>query len=110
MGVIVAVLNVIDRQGRSHELEAVEGWRVMEILRDYKVGIEGVCGGSCDCGTCHVIVAQEWAGKLPEPRNEEIIASAYDPVRTFVRATRADRTVTAAMPPVRRRPTPAERG
>ena len=74
MGVIVAVLNVIDRQGRSHELEAVEGWRVMEILRDYKVGIEGVCGGSCDCGTCHVIVAQEWAGKLPEPRDEEIDA------------------------------------
>ncbi|RYE32001.1 MAG: 2Fe-2S iron-sulfur cluster binding domain-containing protein [Hyphomicrobiales bacterium] len=74
MGVVVAVLNVIDRQGRSHELEAVEGWRVMEILRDYKVGIEGVCGGSCDCGTCHVIVAQEWAGKLPEPRHEEIDA------------------------------------
>jgi 2Fe-2S ferredoxin len=72
MGVIVAVLNVIDRQGRSHELEAVEGWRVMEILRDYKVGIEGVCGGSCDCGTCHVIVAQEWAERLPEPRDEEI--------------------------------------
>lgn len=74
MGVIVAVLNVIDRQGRSHELEAAEGWRVMEILRDYKVGIEGVCGGSCDCGTCHVIVAQDWAGKLPEPRGEEIDA------------------------------------
>ncbi|BCB19838.1 ferredoxin [Bosea sp. ANAM02] len=74
MGVIVAVLNVIDRQGRSHELEAVEGWRVMEILRDYKVGIEGVCGGSCDCGTCHVIVAQEWAKRLPEPRDEEIDA------------------------------------
>jgi ferredoxin len=74
MGVIVAVLNVIDRQGRSHELAAVEGWRVMEILRDDKVGIEGMCGGSCDRGTSHVIVAREWAGKLPEPRDAEIDA------------------------------------
>ena len=74
MGVIVAVLNVIDRQGRSHGLKAVEGWRIMEALRHDKVGIEGVCGGSCDCGTCHVIVAQEWAERLPEPRDEEIDA------------------------------------
>jgi 2Fe-2S ferredoxin len=70
----VAILNVIDRQGRPHELEAVEGWRVMEILRDYKVGIEGVCGGSCDCATCHVVVAPDWAGRLPQAREDEIDA------------------------------------
>ena len=70
----MSTIKVIDQHGVSHILDAVEGWRVMEILRDYKVGIEGVCGGSCDCGTCHVIVAQEWAGKLPEPRDEEIDA------------------------------------
>lgn len=70
----VATLNVIDRQGLTHRLEAVEGWRVMEILRDYKVGIEGVCGGSCDCATCHVVVRADWAGRLPEPRSEEIDA------------------------------------
>lgn len=70
----MAFLNVIDRTGHPHRLEAVEGWRVMEILRDYKVGIEGVCGGSCDCATCHVVVAADWAGRLPEPRSEEIDA------------------------------------
>ena len=43
-------------------------------------------------------------------RSEEIIPSAYDPVRTFVRATRAGRTVTAVTPPFRRRPTPAAPG
>jgi 2Fe-2S ferredoxin len=69
--IAVAVLNVIDRRGRPHQLEAVEGWRVMEILRDYRVGIEGVCGGSCDCATCHVVVAPEWAARLPDPRSEE---------------------------------------
>jgi 2Fe-2S ferredoxin len=70
----VAILNVIDRGGHAHRLEAVEGWRVMEILRDYHVGIDGVCGGSCDCATCHVVVAPEWAERLPEPRDEEIDA------------------------------------
>jgi ferredoxin len=73
-GSSVAILNLIDRQGLSHRLDTVEGWRVMEILRDHKVGIEGVCGGSCDCATCHVIVAADWAGKLPQPRSEEIDA------------------------------------
>jgi 2Fe-2S ferredoxin len=68
MGVIIA----IDRNGVEHELEAVEGWRVMEILRDHKVGIEGTCGGACTCATCHVIIDPEWAGRLPPPREEEI--------------------------------------
>lgn len=70
----MAILNVIDREGRPHRLDTIEGWRVMEILRDYRVGIEGACGGSCDCATCHVVVAPEWAARLPQPRDEEIDA------------------------------------
>ena len=64
-------VHVIDREGQSRSLEAVEGWRLMEILRDYRVGIEGVCGGACDCATCHVVFAPEWAGKLFPPRDDE---------------------------------------
>lgn len=67
MGVII----VTDRQGVTHELEAIEGWRVMEILRDYKVGIEGTCGGACSCATCHVIVDEAWFAKLHSAREEE---------------------------------------
>lgn len=68
----MALLHVTDRQGRHHALETVEGWRVMEILRDYKIGVEGVCGGACSCATCHVVIADEWAARLPPPRAEEI--------------------------------------
>ncbi|AMJ59768.1 2Fe-2S iron-sulfur cluster-binding protein [Bosea sp. PAMC 26642] len=71
---VLATLHVTDRHGRSHELDTVEGWRVMEILRDCKVGIDGLCGGSCDCATCHVVVAPDWAHRLPEPRADEIDA------------------------------------
>lgn len=62
---------VTDMQGVEHELEALEGWRVMEIIRDYGLPIKAECGGSCICGTCHVYVDDEWLGKLYPPIEEE---------------------------------------
>lgn len=63
---------VTDRVGREHRLEAVEGWRVMEIIRDWDLPIRAECGGACACATCHVYVDAEWVAHLPEPRDEEI--------------------------------------
>jgi ferredoxin len=68
----MGIIHVTDREGGKHELEAIDGWRVMEILRDHGVGIEGICGGACDCATCHVIVAPEWADRLFAARNDEL--------------------------------------
>lgn len=68
----MASLTVIDRAGARHSLETVEGWRVMELLRDQNIGVEGLCGGACDCATCHVIIAEEWAEKLPPAREDEL--------------------------------------
>ncbi|MCU0819117.1 MAG: 2Fe-2S iron-sulfur cluster-binding protein [Beijerinckiaceae bacterium] len=68
----MAQLHVIDQAGNAHTLDTVEGWRVMELLREQKVGLEGQCGGACLCATCHVIVAPEWADRLPPPREEEL--------------------------------------
>ena len=62
---------VIDREGNRHALEAVEGWRVMEIIRDWGLPIEGLCGGACECGTCHVFVSADWADRLYPAREEE---------------------------------------
>lgn len=64
-------IHLIDRDGSKRVLEAVEGWRVMEILRDHGVGVEGICGGGCDCATCHVLVDPEWVDRLHPPREEE---------------------------------------
>jgi len=69
----MAKLHLTDREGRQHALETAEGWRVMEILRDSDVGVEGLCGGACDCATCHVIVAPEWSERLHPPREEELL-------------------------------------
>ena len=33
--------------GTSHRLEALEGWRVMEVIRDWGLPIKAECGGAC---------------------------------------------------------------
>ena len=38
----MGVINVIDAGGHKHELEAVEGWRVMEIIREHGLPMEMV--------------------------------------------------------------------
>jgi 2Fe-2S ferredoxin len=65
-------IHVTDRQGKRHTLDALEGFRVMEIIRDWDMDIKAECGGACACGTCHVHVAPEWAAKLAAPLDEEI--------------------------------------
>ena len=40
-------IKVIDQSGISHILDAVEGWRVMEIIREHGFEVGGLCGGAC---------------------------------------------------------------
>jgi 2Fe-2S ferredoxin len=67
----MGIIRVIDEQDKVRELEAVEGWRVMEIIREHGLAMDGLCGGACSCATCHVFVADEWQHKLHEPRDDE---------------------------------------
>jgi len=62
---------VTDHAGVEHELEALEGWRVMEVIRDWNVGIKAECGGACACATCHVYVDPEWVDRLIPMTDEE---------------------------------------
>lgn len=63
---------VTDGHGVEHEVEAQDGWTIMEIIRDAGLPIKAECGGSCVCATCHVVVDDEWFAKLPEKNEEEI--------------------------------------
>ncbi len=64
-------INVIDRNGESHEIEGQEGDRLMEVLREFDWGVEAICGGMCSCATCHVFVAGEWQGKFNDADIDE---------------------------------------
>jgi 2Fe-2S ferredoxin len=57
--------------GSTHRLEAMEGWRVMEVIRDWGLPIKAECGGACACATCHVWVAEDWVDRLVAPSDEE---------------------------------------
>lgn len=63
---------LVGGDGYEQELDAVEGWRVMEIIRDHGFPIIAECGGACACGTCQVEVDPQWTAKLHEPREDEI--------------------------------------
>ena len=67
----MGVIRVIDHSGTAHQLDAVEGWRVMEIIREHGIDIEAMCGGACACATCHVVVEPEWADRLHPAHEEE---------------------------------------
>lgn len=62
---------VTDTHGAEHELEGLDGWRVMEVIRDWGIGIKAECGGACSCATCHVYVEDGWTAKLPGPSDDE---------------------------------------
>jgi ferredoxin len=44
----------------------------MDIALNYDLEMEGACGGSCACSTCHVIIEDEALyEKMEEPDDEE---------------------------------------
>lgn len=65
-------LLVEDRAGAVHRLEAVDGWRLMEIIRDHGLGMENACGGALACAECHVVLDAQSAGRVPPPRDDEV--------------------------------------
>lgn len=45
---------------------------LMFALRDAGLPVEGTCGGTAGCGTCHVYVPDAWTGRLPAPEAGEL--------------------------------------
>lgn len=79
-------LDVTDRDGARHELDADADGTLMEALRDADMGIEAICGGQCACATCHCWVAADRFAQLPDVSEDErdLLSSLdhYDPQRS----------------------------
>lgn len=66
----MGAIHLIDENGDHHRLDAVEGWRVMQIIRAHGFPVEGLCGGACACATCHVHVDEDRIDRL-QPANDD---------------------------------------
>lgn len=65
-------VNVTLRDGETRTLAARPGLSLMEVIRDSGIDdILAMCGGCCACATCHVYVAEEDAGRVPDRAPDE---------------------------------------
>ena len=48
------VITFIKPDGSEHQIETRQDATLMEVGRDSNMGIEGTCGGSLACASCHV--------------------------------------------------------
>ncbi|EMC93934.1 hypothetical protein BAUCODRAFT_36395 [Baudoinia panamericana UAMH 10762] len=65
-------ITFIDKEGQSHTFEVADGDNVLDIAQANDLEMEGACGGSCACSTCHIIVQDDdLYDKMEEPSDDE---------------------------------------
>ena len=57
--------------GRRHDVEVSAGSTVLMAARRADFAIEGACGGSMACATCHIVVEDAFVDLVPPPSAEE---------------------------------------
>ncbi|GAB7351057.1 hypothetical protein MBLNU459_g1537t1 [Dothideomycetes sp. NU459] len=62
----------VDKEGDEHTFEVADGDNLLDIAQFHDLEMEGACGGSCACSTCHVIVqSPDMYDAMPEPDDDE---------------------------------------
>ncbi|KAK6523842.1 mitochondrial matrix iron-sulfur protein [Arthrobotrys megalospora] len=62
----------VTKEGNEFTFEVAEGDNLLDIGQAHDLEMEGACGGSCACSTCHVIVEdQDMYDLLEEPDDDE---------------------------------------
>ncbi len=65
-------ITFIEHTNTEHEVEIENGKSLMQLAMDNGIpGIDADCGGECACGTCHVIVANEWLKQTGDVSDDE---------------------------------------
>ena len=62
----------IEHDGTTIAVDLAEGWTLMQgATLNGVTGIEGECGGSCACATCHCYVDEAFLDRLPPMAESE---------------------------------------
>lgn len=65
-------ITFILRDGTRKEIDAPVGVSLLRVAHDNDIELEGACGGSLACATCHLVIDADWYPRLPEKSlNEE---------------------------------------
>ncbi len=66
------IVNIIDREGVKHELEAPTdmNMNVMELCKSYELPVEGTCGGMAMCASCQCYLESDH--ELEEQSDDEL--------------------------------------
>ncbi|SCU83138.1 LAMI_0C02146g1_1 [Lachancea mirantina] len=59
------------KDGTQKTYEVAAGDSLLDIAQAHNLDMEGACGGSCACSTCHVIVDPDYYDALEEPDDDE---------------------------------------
>jgi 2Fe-2S ferredoxin len=62
----------IKSDGSAHNVDVANGTSIMEAGRDANMGIEGTCGGSLSCATCHVVFGADDYARVGPPSEDEM--------------------------------------
>jgi ferredoxin len=62
----------IKSDGSAHDFDVANGKSIMEAGRDANMGIEGTCGGSLSCATCHVVFGADDYARVGPPSEDEM--------------------------------------
>lgn len=58
-------MTFVDKDGSRHTFEVADGDNLLDVAQANDLEMEGACGGSCACSTCHVIVeGDDWFDKM----------------------------------------------
>ncbi len=65
-------ITFLHKNGSEQTIDASENSSIMQAAQENAVaGIEGVCGGSMACATCHIYIDPEWLSRVEEEDNEK---------------------------------------
>lgn len=65
-------INFIKTDESLHQIDVDDGTTIMEAGRDNNMGIEGTCGGSLSCATCHVVLSDADYQRTGPPSEDEL--------------------------------------
>jgi len=65
-------ITFLHKDGRKSEIDASENWSIMQTAVSNNIDeIEGACGGSMACATCHCYIHPDWIERVEAEDNEQ---------------------------------------